>query len=61
LVQIALSLGYTAADLASCAIGELTEDLLVDGAVYLQGALVLPDEQGCPGTLFGKPLVKVAR
>ena len=58
LISTALSLGYTAAELDSYSIGELKDDLVIDGAVYLGGAIVLPDEQGYPGALFGKPLVK---
>jgi hypothetical protein len=58
LIPTALSLGYTAAELQTFALGELKADLVTDDAVYLQGALVLPDEQGYPAALFGKPLVK---
>jgi hypothetical protein len=58
LIPTALSLGYTASELESCSAGELEDDLVLEGAVYLRGALVLPDEQGHPAALFGKPLVK---
>jgi hypothetical protein len=53
-----MSLGYTALELNSYSIGELQGDLVIDNAVYLEGALVLPDEQGYPAALFGRPLVK---
>ena len=58
LIPIALRLGYTASELDAYSVGELTDDLVIDNAVYLRGALVLPDEQGYPAALFGKPLVK---
>jgi hypothetical protein len=58
LIPTALSLGYTASELDTYAIGELQADLVIDSAVYLRGAIVLPDEQGYPAALFGKPLVK---
>ncbi len=58
LISTALSLRYTAAELDTYSIGELKDDLAIDGAVYLLGAIVLPDEQGYPAALFGKPLVK---
>ena len=58
LVPIAISLGYTGSELDTYPIGELTDDLVIDNAVYLRGAMVLPDEQGHPAALFGKPLVK---
>lgn len=55
-----MSLGYTASELDTYSIGELKDDLVLANAVYLRGALVLPDEQGYPAALFGKPLVKSA-
>ena len=58
LIPTALTLGYTAAELDTYSIGELEDDLRIDNAVYLRGAIVLPDEQGYPAALFGKPLVK---
>jgi hypothetical protein len=58
LIPIAMSLGYTALELDTYSIGELNDDLVLDNAVYLRGAIVLPDEQGDPAALFGKPLVK---
>ena len=58
LIPTALSLGYTSSEFETYSIGELKDDLVIDGAVYLRGALVLPDEQGYPAALFGKPLVK---
>ena|SRR5579862_6896122 len=58
LIPTAMSLGYTALELDTYSIGELKDDLVVDGAVYLRGAIALPDEQGHPAALFGKPLVK---
>ena len=58
LIPTAMSLGYTASELDIYSIGELQEDLVIDGNVYLRGAIVLPDEQGYPAALFGKPLVK---
>jgi len=61
LLPTAMSLGYTASELETYSIGELKDDLVIDGAVYLQGALVLPDERGYPAALFGKPLVKPPR
>jgi hypothetical protein len=57
LVPVALGLGYTALELDSYSIGELKDDLIIDNAVYLRGAIVLPDEQGYPAALFGKRLV----
>ena len=57
LVPIAVSLGYTAASLAIHEVGELKDDLVLDKATYLRGALVLPDEEGYPAALFGRPLV----
>jgi hypothetical protein len=60
LIPIAMRLGYTGSELATYSIGELTDDLAIDHAVYLRGALVLPDEQGYPAALFGKPLVQSA-
>ena len=59
LIPTAMSLGYTASELETYSIGELKDDLVIDGAVYLRGAIVLPDEQGYPAALFGKPLVKL--
>src|SRR5580704_14723869 len=58
LIQTAMSLGYTSSELDTYSIGELKDDLVIDGAVYLRGAMVLPDEQGYPAAMFGKPLVK---
>jgi hypothetical protein len=58
LIPTALSLGYTASELDTYSIGELKDDLVIDSAFYLRGAIVLPDEQGYPAALFGKPLVK---
>jgi hypothetical protein len=58
LIPTALSLGYTAAEIDTYSIGELKNDLVVDGAVYVQGAMVLPDDQGYPAALFGNPLVR---
>jgi hypothetical protein len=58
LIPIAMSLGFTASELDTYSIGELTDDLVIDNAAYLRGAIVLPDEQGYPASLFGKPLVK---
>lgn len=60
LIPTAMSLGYTASELDTYSIGELKDDLVLDNAVYLRGAIVLPDEQGYPTTLFGKPLVKLS-
>lgn len=60
LIATALYLGYTASELETYSIGELKDDLVTDNAVYLRGAIVLPDEQGYPATLFGKPLVKLS-
>ena len=58
LIPIAMSLGYTASELDTYSIGELKDDLVIDGAVYLRGAIALPDEQGYPAALFGNPLIK---
>jgi hypothetical protein len=58
LIPTAMSLGYTASELATYSLGELKDDLVIEGAVYLRRAMVLPDEQGHPAALFGKPLVK---
>jgi hypothetical protein len=58
LIPTALSLGYTASELDTYSIGELKDDLVIDSAFYLRGALVLPDERGYPAALFGKPLVR---
>jgi hypothetical protein len=58
LIPTAMRLGYTASELDTYSIGELVDDLVLANAVYLRGALVLPDEQGHPAALFGKPLVK---
>jgi hypothetical protein len=60
LIPTAMSLGYSGTELDTYSIGELKDDLVLDNAVYLRGALVLPDEQGYPAALFGKPLVKSA-
>ncbi len=60
LIPIAMSLGYTELELDTYSIGELKDDLVIDNAVYLRGAIVLPDEQGYPAALFGKPLVKLS-
>ena len=61
LIPTAMTLGYTGSELETYAIGELKDDLVIDNAVYLRGAIVLPDEQGYPAALFGKPLVKSPR
>ncbi len=37
LIPTATSLGYTASELDIYSIGELKEDLVIDGAVYLRG------------------------
>src|SRR5580692_7423476 len=58
LIPTARSLGYTASELDTYSLGELKDDLVIDGAVYLRGAIVLPDEQGYPAAMFGKPLLK---
>jgi hypothetical protein len=58
LIPIAIRLGYSTSELATYALGQLTDDLVVGGETYLRGALVLPDEDGLPATLFGKPLLK---
>ncbi len=58
LIPTAISLGYTASELDTYSVGELKDDLVIDGAVYIRGAIVLPDEQNIPAALFGKPLVK---
>jgi hypothetical protein len=58
LIPTAMSLGYTKSELDTYSIGELKDDLVIANAIYLQGALVLPDEQGDPAALFGKPLLK---
>lgn len=58
LIPTAMSLGYTASELEIYSIGELKEDLVINGSVYLLGAIVLPDEVGYPAALFGNPLVK---
>jgi hypothetical protein len=58
LVPIALRLGYSTTELATYPLGELIDDLVVDDEIYLRGALVLPDEQGLPAALFGRPLLK---
>ena len=58
LIRTARSLGYTTTELDTYSIGELQDDLILEQAVYLRGAIVLPDEQGYPAALFGKPLVK---
>jgi len=60
LIPTAMRLGYTASELDTYSIGELKDDLVMDNAVYLRGAIVLPDEQGYPAALFGKPLVKLS-
>ena len=59
LIPTAMSLGYSASELDEYFIGELKDDLVLESAVYLQGAIVLPDEQGEPAALFGRPLVKL--
>jgi hypothetical protein len=58
LIPTAMSLGYTASELDTYSIGELKDDLVTNNAIYIRGAIVLPDEQGHPAALFGKPLVK---
>lgn len=58
LIPIAMSLGYTAAELDTYSIGELKDDLVLVDAIYFRGAIVLPDEQGAPAALFGNPLVQ---
>jgi hypothetical protein len=58
LIPVALKLGYSALEVASYDVGELEEDMTVGEDVYLRGALVLPDEDGLPATLFGKPLLR---
>jgi hypothetical protein len=58
LIPAAMSLGYTASELDTYSIGELKDDLVIDNACYLRGAIVLPDEQGYPAALFGRPLLK---
>jgi len=58
LIPTAMSLGYTASELDTYSIGKLKDDLVIDGAVYLRGAIVLPDEQGYPAAMFGNPLIK---
>jgi hypothetical protein len=58
LVSIAVRLGYSASEVTSYDVGELAEDMAVGDDVYLRGALVLPDEDGLPATLFGKPLLR---
>lgn len=60
LVVTAARLGYVDAELAAVSVGVLDDDLVIDGVTYLRGALVLPDEQGYPAALFGKPLVRSA-
>lgn len=60
LIPTAVNLGYTASELHTYSIGELTNDLVIENAVYLRGAIVLPDEHGYPAALFGKPLVKLS-
>jgi hypothetical protein len=60
LISTAMSLGFTASELDSYSIGELKDDLVIDNTVYLRGAIVLPDEEGYPAALFGKPLVKLS-
>jgi hypothetical protein len=61
LIPTAVSLGYTASELATYSIGELKDDLATENASYLRGAIVLPDEEGHPAALFGKPLLKSPR
>ncbi|HEV3144819.1 MAG TPA: hypothetical protein VGZ47_13095 [Gemmataceae bacterium] len=58
LIPTAIRLGYTASELETYSIGELRDDLVTNNAIYVRGAIVLPDEQGHPAALFGKPLVK---
>ncbi len=58
LVLVAAQLGYSASEVATYDVGELAEDMAVGSDIYLRGALVLPDEDGVPATLFGKPLLK---
>ena len=58
LVPIAVHLGYSASEVTRYDIGELAEDMAVGDDIYLRGALVLPDEDGLPATLFGKPLLR---
>lgn len=57
LVPIAVQLGYSESEVTRYDIGELAEDMAVGDDIYLRGALVLPDEDGLPATLFGKPLL----
>ncbi len=57
LAAIATQLGYSAAEMANYSVGELLEDMAVGDDTYLRGALVLPDENGLPAALFGKPLL----
>ena len=62
LYPMAEQLGFTNSELATYDLGELSEDLIVDDdEIYLRGALVLPDEKGCPAALFGQPLLKKDR
>ena len=58
LVPIAVQLGYSPSEVMQYDIGELAEDMAVGDDIYLRGALVLPDEDGLPATLFGKPLLR---
>lgn len=58
LVPVARQLGYTESELARFWVGELTEDLAIGDEIYLRGALVMPDEDGYPAVLFGKPLIR---
>jgi hypothetical protein len=57
LIPLALNLGYSEKELSSYAIGELTEDVVIGEDLFLKGALVIPDEDGLPAALFGKPLL----
>jgi hypothetical protein len=57
LVPLGIRLGYSEERLSKYAIGELIEDLIVGDELFLRGALVIPDEDGLPAALFGKPLL----
>jgi hypothetical protein len=57
LIPLALQLGYSEEELSRYSIGELCEDLVIGDELYLRGALVIPDEDGLPASLFGKPLI----
>jgi hypothetical protein len=58
LVPPAVQLGYSASEVTRYDVGELAVDMTVGDDIYLRGALVLPDEDGLPATLFGKPLLR---